>query len=100
MGRESKTRFAPVRTNFLSTAMRHYTSSPRRSGAMFRWPQAQKVRKSLGMVSNDESVVAETRKWVKSEVIGLNLCPFAREVYVAERIRYVVSAADNAEALR
>jgi hypothetical protein len=60
----------------------------------------QKVRESSGMGSNDQAVIDATRKWLKSEVIGLNLCPFAREVYAAERIRYVVSAADSVEALR
>jgi hypothetical protein len=52
------------------------------------------------MGSNDQAVIDETRKWLKSEVIGLNLCPFARAVYDAGRIRYVVSDAADAEALR
>ena len=52
------------------------------------------------MGPSDQAVIDETRKWVKNEVIGLNLCPFAREVYAAERIRYVVSEAVGAEALR
>jgi hypothetical protein len=51
------------------------------------------------MGSNDQAVVDETRKWLKNVVIGLNLCPFARAVYDAGRIRYVVSDAVNAEAL-
>lgn len=46
------------------------------------------------------AVVAATRTWLKDAVIGLNLCPFAREVYVAERIRYVVSPAADPQALR
>ena len=52
------------------------------------------------MGSNDQAVIDETRKWIVSQVIGLNLCPFAREAYAAERVRYVVSAADSVEALR
>lgn len=48
----------------------------------------------------DQAVVDATRTWLKEVVIGLNLCPFAREVYVTERIRYVVSAATDSEALR
>ncbi len=52
------------------------------------------------MASNDEAVIEETRKWLQSTVIGLNLCPFARAVYDAGRIRYVVSSATSAEALR
>ncbi len=52
------------------------------------------------MQSNDQTVIDATKTWLKDVVIGLNLCPFAREVYVTERIRYVVSAADTPEALR
>lgn len=32
-------------------------------------------------------------------MIGLNLCPFAKAVYVHDRIRYAVSEAESAEAL-
>jgi hypothetical protein len=46
-----------------------------------------------------EAVVAATRRWLETAVIGLNLCPFARAVYVREQIRYVVSAASTPEAL-
>jgi hypothetical protein len=52
------------------------------------------------MEPNDRAVIDATKKWLKDVVIGLNLCPFAREAYVTERIRYVVSAADSPEALR
>lgn len=48
----------------------------------------------------DQAVVEATQTWLKDVVIGLNLCPFAREVYLAERIRYVVSPAADAQALR
>ena len=47
----------------------------------------------------DETVVAATRRWLETAVIGLNLCPFARAVYVREQIRYAVSAAATPEAL-
>jgi hypothetical protein len=52
------------------------------------------------MGSNDQAAIDETLKWLVSEVIGLNLCPFAREVHAAGRIRYVVSDATDTEALR
>jgi hypothetical protein len=52
------------------------------------------------MGSNEQAVIDETRKWLVSEVIGLNLCPFAREVHAEGRIRYAVSDAVDAEALR
>lgn len=43
--------------------------------------------------------IAATRAWIERAVIGLNLCPFAKAVYLREQIRYVVSAAETAEAL-
>lgn len=46
-----------------------------------------------------EDAVRATRTWLERAVIGLNLCPFAKAVYVKEQIRYVVSAAQTAEAL-
>lgn len=51
------------------------------------------------MSSADEEVIADTRRWLEQAVIGLNLCPFARAVYAAERIRYVVSDASTPETL-
>lgn len=47
----------------------------------------------------EEEVLAAMRQWVEKAVIGLNLCPFARAVYAADRIRYVVSDATTIEAL-
>ena len=47
----------------------------------------------------DDKVTAVTRNWLEKAVIGLNLCPFARAVYAADRIRYVVSDATTIEAL-
>jgi hypothetical protein len=46
-----------------------------------------------------EQVIAETKHWLERAVIGLNLCPFAKAVFVKNRIRYVVSAAATPEAL-
>ncbi len=51
------------------------------------------------MNTNPNTVLAETRAWVDSVVIGLNLCPFARAVQVNNQIRYVCSNATNADAL-
>jgi hypothetical protein len=47
----------------------------------------------------DEEILAATRRWIEKAVIGLNLCPFAKAVYLKNQIRYVVSRADSAEAL-
>ena len=40
-----------------------------------------------------EEVVTATRTWLEKAVIGLNLCPFAKPVYLGNRIRYFVSDA-------
>jgi hypothetical protein len=40
-----------------------------------------------------------TKRWIAEFVIALNLCPFARRVFDAERIRYVVSNARSETAL-
>jgi hypothetical protein len=44
-------------------------------------------------------VIASTRRWLELAVIGLNLCPFAKAVYVKQQIRYAVTAATTAEEL-
>jgi hypothetical protein len=49
--------------------------------------------------ADDEAIVAATRRWVERAVIGLNLCPFAKAVYVKEQVRFVVSPATTPEAL-
>src|SRR4051812_15982077 len=46
-----------------------------------------------------QAVIGATRRWISSVVIGLNLCPFARRVFAADRIRYAVSDAEDAGAL-
>ena len=48
---------------------------------------------------DDDVIIASTRRWVEQAVIGLNLCPFAKAVYVKEQVRYVVSPATTPEAL-
>lgn len=47
----------------------------------------------------DADVLEATRRWIAQIVIGLNLCPFARRVFEAGTIRYVVSAAADEQAL-
>ena len=43
--------------------------------------------------------IALTRRWIERAVIGLNLCPFAKAVYVREQVRFVLSDATTPEAL-
>ena len=48
---------------------------------------------------DDESVIAATREWLEKSVIGLNLCPFAKAVYVKNQVRIVVSSARHLDGL-
>lgn len=48
---------------------------------------------------DDEAVIAATRRWIEKAVIGLNLCPFAKAVYVKNQVRYVVSHAPHLDGL-
>ena len=43
--------------------------------------------------------IAATRRWLERAVIGLNLCPFAKAVYVRDQVRFVLSTATTPEAL-
>jgi hypothetical protein len=52
----------------------------------------------INSVTSD-AVIAATRAWIERAVIGLNLCPFAKAVYVKSQIRYIVSDARTPEAL-
>jgi len=44
---------------------------------------------------SDTAIIAQTRSWIEKAVIGLNLCPFAKAVYVNDSIRYCVSEAHS-----
>ena len=48
---------------------------------------------------SDDDVLAKTRHWLEAAVIGLNLCPFAKSVYVKNQVRLVVSQARHADDL-
>jgi len=50
-------------------------------------------------VATVAGVVASTQRWLELAVIGLNLCPFAKAVYVKQQIRYAVTAAATADEL-
>jgi uncharacterized protein len=47
----------------------------------------------------NDPVVEHTRRWISSFVIGLGLCPFARQVFDAGLIRYAVSHARDENTL-
>lgn len=46
-----------------------------------------------------QAIIDATRRWIAAVVIELNLCPFAQRVFLAEKIRYVVSPAEDEESL-
>jgi hypothetical protein len=48
---------------------------------------------------SEEEILAATRHWLEKAVIGLNLCPFAKAVYVKNQVRLVVSRARHADDL-
>jgi hypothetical protein len=54
----------------------------------------------MATATDDQDALARTRAWLEQAVIGLELCPFAKAVHARGRIRWVVSAARDAEALR
>ena len=45
-----------------------------------------------------DDVLAAMRLWIEKAVIGLGLCPFARQVYVRDQVRLVVSEARHLDA--
>lgn len=52
----------------------------------------------MNTIPTSEEVEAATRHWIERAVIGLNLCPFARSVYVKNQVRIVVSGARHLDA--
>ena len=61
-------------------------------------PEGALVSPEQGLASDDE-VLAATRRWLEQAVIGLNLCPFAKSVFVKKQIRYALTAANTADEL-
>jgi len=49
--------------------------------------------------TSHSDIVATIKIWLEKAVIGLNLCPFAKSVYVRDQIRFVVSDAATTEEL-
>lgn len=45
----------------------------------------------------ENTVIAQTQKWIKSVVVGCNFCPFAAKALLRETIRYVVISDTNTE---
>lgn len=46
-----------------------------------------------------EDIIANTQLWLERAVIGLNLCPFAKSVFVKKQVKYALTAASTADEL-
>lgn len=44
-------------------------------------------------------ILQDMQRWLERAVIGLNLCPFAKSVYVKNQVHWVISSAGSGEAL-
>jgi len=65
----------------------------------FRTVAAKLMETGDSAAASVDEVIAATRAWLETAVIGLNLCPFAQAVHVRNQIRYAVSDAQTPEAL-
>jgi hypothetical protein len=54
---------------------------------------------ALAPATSNDTIVADTRRWLERAVIGLNLCPFAKAPHVKGQIHYAVSDASDEAAL-
>lgn len=50
-------------------------------------------------LSDHSDIIFAVTTWLEKAVIGLNLCPFAKSVYVRDQVRLVVSEATTTEEL-
>jgi hypothetical protein len=51
------------------------------------------------ILMDKQAIIERTRRWIAAMVIDLNLCPFARRVFEAGTIRYVVTPANDKKTL-
>ena len=51
------------------------------------------------MKNLNELKIEETRRWIKTVVIGNNFCPFAAKPFSEDKIRYFISPAEDETAL-
>jgi uncharacterized protein len=54
---------------------------------------------SISTGISDADVVARTQLWLERAVIGLNLCPFAKSVYVKSQVHFAVYGDDDSHGL-
>lgn len=61
--------------------------------------EADHAREESGAPITDAPEIVATRHWLERAVIGLNLCPFAKAVYVKQQVRFVLSDAEHEDDL-
>lgn len=57
------------------------------------------MKKISEKIYSEADVIAYTRQWVETIVVGLNLCPFASPVVRKNTLRYAISESESIEAL-
>ena len=51
-------------------------------------------------MDHQQNIIEQTKRWILEFVIGWNMCPFAKQVFESERIRFVASLTEDVEVLQ
>jgi hypothetical protein len=57
------------------------------------------INLSANIIMDDNTIITQTRQWLTDVIVGLNLCPFAKRVVLADSIRLTVSDSTTVEQL-
>jgi hypothetical protein len=49
--------------------------------------------------STNDAVIARTRHWIETVVVGMNFCPFAKREMRRNTVRFIVSPAPDIESV-
>ena len=50
-------------------------------------------------MNDKQAIISQVNQWIESAVIGLDLCPFAKSIYLQNKLRRVVSESSNVDEL-
>ena len=50
-------------------------------------------------MNNKQAIISQVNQWIESAVIGLDLCPFAKPIYLQNKLRSIVSESSNVDEL-
>ncbi|MFB1035834.1 MAG: DUF1415 family protein, partial [Sinobacterium sp.] len=53
----------------------------------------------MSTIMDSKKIITQTQQWLTDVIVGLNLCPFASRVVLADTIRLTVSGSTTAEQL-